>query len=557
MTDVTKPIVIDLDGPEDEDWIKQVTRRRERHARLTGEIVTKMAAAIAKDKGWAPGDNAQWRRRDGSVDKPWVPGSPDHGPAGPRTAATPARTASGAKPRPTAKPKLPYKPPKSAVLSVEVAQRAYWDKHPELRDARVLKCKQRMPLALSGHTSNDVLPGGSGRHDQVEVPMDHTDDREPVVKDVRVLIPIEKNQSQPQRITYGVVLEPDTEDLQGDVMTAEDIEKAAYEWMERSQSGGRMHSEVVKGAKVVESYIAPCDIPVETADGTQTIRKGSWVLAMRWPPEIWESIQKGELTGYSVGGTGVRLALEHIGKKGKWAPGPNAGWRLANGDPAGEGAAAAGGGTPADRGAAAARNEGKTGDHRDVVEGMKSYRFYSERGASAVTALDDGPARSMKGLHGRPFTFAPGAEAFLVEGTMTKGTITPVTMLRHGKAPLPNYEVVANDSYFVEVGFTDGSKGIVISNRLGVPENYNDAAPEYREALRRAGVGQVKKAGKWAPGPNAGWRRMTPAEEGEEAPEVLLGAVRKGLCDAVAKHGSHDQSSHGNWARGKTYDLAT
>ena len=112
--------------------------------------------------------------------------------------------------------------------------------------------------------------------------MEEGDTREPVLKDVRLLVPIEKTDS-PQRVTYGVVLEPDTEDLQGDVMTAEDIEKAAYDWMERSQRGGRMHAELVEGAKVVESYIAPCDIPVETAAGPETIRKGSWVLAMRWP----------------------------------------------------------------------------------------------------------------------------------------------------------------------------------------------------------------------------------------------------------------------------------
>ncbi len=140
-------------------------------------------------------------------------------------------------------------------------------------------------------------------------------------------------------------------------MTAEDIEKAAYDWMERSQAGGHMHADRVEGAKVVESFIAPCDIPFETAEGTVTVAKGSWVLAMRWPPEIWESIQKGRLTGYSVGGTGVRLALEDVDKAGKWAPGPNARWRRADGDPARDGAAAEGGGTPADQGAAAARRD--------------------------------------------------------------------------------------------------------------------------------------------------------------------------------------------------------
>jgi hypothetical protein len=35
---------------------------------------------------------------------------------------------------------------------------------------------------------------------------------------------------------------------------------------------------------------------------------------MRWPESIWKRITGGELTGYSVGGTGVRLAMEDVDK---------------------------------------------------------------------------------------------------------------------------------------------------------------------------------------------------------------------------------------------------
>ncbi len=130
-----------------------------------------------------------------------------------------------------------------------------------------------------------------------------------VTKELRLLVPIEKAAAA-RRITYGVVLEPDTEDLQGDVMEAEDIELSAHSWMEESQAGGQMHAEIVKGACVVESFLAPADFEVETDLGTETVRKGSWVLAMRWPEDIWKRIEDGELTGYSVGGQGVRLDVE-------------------------------------------------------------------------------------------------------------------------------------------------------------------------------------------------------------------------------------------------------
>jgi len=134
-----------------------------------------------------------------------------------------------------------------------------------------------------------------------------------VTKELRLLVPIEKSAGA-RRITYGVVLEPDTEDLQGDVMKAEDIELSAHAWMEESQVGGEMHTEIVKGAFVVESFLAPADFDVDTAEGTETVKKGSWVLAMRWPEEIWKRIEGGELTGYSVGGQGVRLDAEDVAK---------------------------------------------------------------------------------------------------------------------------------------------------------------------------------------------------------------------------------------------------
>ena len=138
----------------------------------------------------------------------------------------------------------------------------------------------------------------------------------PVNKAIRMLVPVTKAapDAAPRRITLGVVLEPDSTDLQGDVMKAEDVELSAHAWMEQSQTAGRAHAEVVKGAKVVESYIAPCDFVVKCADGTEeTVLKGSWVLGMRWPEKVWKQIEDGTLTGYSVGGRGVRIPIEEGG----------------------------------------------------------------------------------------------------------------------------------------------------------------------------------------------------------------------------------------------------
>lgn len=135
-------------------------------------------------------------------------------------------------------------------------------------------------------------------------------------KSFRMLVPVQKNDMPKlmRQVTYGVIAEPSTEavlkaDLQGDCYRPEDIEIMAHGFMERSQMGGEMHKALVPGAKVVESYIAPVDFVVKTTDGDETVLKGSWVLAMRWPDEQWGKIEKGEYTGYSIGGTGLRTPI--------------------------------------------------------------------------------------------------------------------------------------------------------------------------------------------------------------------------------------------------------
>lgn len=194
----------------------------------------------------------------------------------------------------------------------------------------VLKGEREPDLAVTEPLLNDGLPAPDV---VVFAPVDEGNSPEPLTeglspvgtpdeplsihKLIPFLIPVEKSGEPERRITLGVVLEPGTEDEQGDVMTPEDIEKAAHQWMIESQAAGDMHRAVVKGAKPVESYIAPCDFTIETADGPETVLKGSWLLAMRWPEEQWEKVKKGEYTGYSVGGQGVRTPLERVDKAGR------------------------------------------------------------------------------------------------------------------------------------------------------------------------------------------------------------------------------------------------
>lgn len=111
-----------------------------------------------------------------------------------------------------------------------------------------------------------------------------------------------------KRLVYGVVLEPDEEDLQGDTITTDEIEKASHFFMEKSGIIGDKHMKVAK-AKVVESYIAPISFMFEGSE--DLIKKGSWVLVTKiYDDNIWRGIKSGEYTGYSIGAYGTREAEE-------------------------------------------------------------------------------------------------------------------------------------------------------------------------------------------------------------------------------------------------------
>lgn len=107
-----------------------------------------------------------------------------------------------------------------------------------------------------------------------------------------------------KQVVYGIVLEPETVDSQGDVYSADEVEEAAHRYLEDFRNAGLMHKVLVnQDAKVVESYIAPCDCTM----GEQKIKKGTWMMAMHvLDPKLWGSIKSGELTGFSIGGSAQR-----------------------------------------------------------------------------------------------------------------------------------------------------------------------------------------------------------------------------------------------------------
>ena len=101
----------------------------------------------------------------------------------------------------------------------------------------------------------------------------------------------------------GIVYEPMVEDTQGNYMTEEEITKAAYWFAKNGNQVDLQHCfKKCDGAEVVESYVAKCDMEIEG----ETIKKGTWLMTMEiTDSDVWDSIQKGDITGFSMGGVGV------------------------------------------------------------------------------------------------------------------------------------------------------------------------------------------------------------------------------------------------------------
>lgn len=100
----------------------------------------------------------------------------------------------------------------------------------------------------------------------------------------------------------GIVYEPMEEDCHGNYMTAEEIRKAAYWFAKNGDKVDIQHSfEPLDNSAVVETWIAKSDFEI----GGEAVKEGTWLITVEvGDPQIWESVEKGEITGFSMGGIG-------------------------------------------------------------------------------------------------------------------------------------------------------------------------------------------------------------------------------------------------------------
>lgn len=104
------------------------------------------------------------------------------------------------------------------------------------------------------------------------------------------------------KVIKGVVYEPLDIDTDGETMSADDVRKAAWDFITSGKQNkiDIQHDWKESGCHVVESYIAE--------EGDPLFPPNSWVVGVKCTDEIFEKVLKGELNGFSFGGSVKKFA---------------------------------------------------------------------------------------------------------------------------------------------------------------------------------------------------------------------------------------------------------
>lgn len=104
-----------------------------------------------------------------------------------------------------------------------------------------------------------------------------------------------------RQMIWTEVYVPMVPDSQGDFMTADEIEKTAYNFMkgQRAYNVDTEHDLVKNDTVVIESFIA--------RKGDPDFQVGAWVVGMHVVnPDTWSKVEKGQVNALSMYGSGLR-----------------------------------------------------------------------------------------------------------------------------------------------------------------------------------------------------------------------------------------------------------
>lgn len=103
-------------------------------------------------------------------------------------------------------------------------------------------------------------------------------------------------------------------DLQGDWISPDEIEKAAYAYVQKSRVGGTQHKRdedgsPVKAGEMIESFVVTPE-KIQKMGLPEDFPVGWWVGFQYDDDDTWADIKAGRKTGFSVHGRGKRVPAE-------------------------------------------------------------------------------------------------------------------------------------------------------------------------------------------------------------------------------------------------------
>ena len=109
---------------------------------------------------------------------------------------------------------------------------------------------------------------------------------------------------------------PDKYDAQNEWTDAVELQKALWEYVKGGDREIRLqHNREIRAGEWVEAMTLPYEwsVPVHKANGevgAHTYPKGTVLLGVVWDDWAWDMVKKGDITGFSIGGSAERIDLE-------------------------------------------------------------------------------------------------------------------------------------------------------------------------------------------------------------------------------------------------------
>ena len=122
----------------------------------------------------------------------------------------------------------------------------------------------------------------------------------------QIVLKATRNTTQEERISVEIMYVPEEFDAHNQFMTAETIRKACEDFNSNLAAGNisanLYHLSNTNKFEILKSWINEIDMVSPTG---QEVKEGTWLVKLRYSPELWLEKKAGKIQGVSIGCRGV------------------------------------------------------------------------------------------------------------------------------------------------------------------------------------------------------------------------------------------------------------